>query len=54
MNHNLETLDTPEYHRIVLSGVVDESNPAQMMDDFIATLTDGKHHRVLVDSRPTK
>ena len=54
MNHNVETLDTPEYHRIVLSGVVDESNPGQMMDDFVTTLTEGKHHRVLVDSGPTE
>jgi hypothetical protein len=44
MIHILETLDTPEYLRIVLSGVLDESNAGQMMDDFIATLTDGKHH----------
>ncbi len=53
MNHNLETLDTLEYRRIILSGVVDESNAGQMMDDFVATLTEGKHHKVLVDSRPT-
>ena len=52
MNHNLETLDTPEYLRIVLSGVVDELYAGQLMDDFVAALTEGKHHRILVDSRP--
>ncbi len=40
MNHNLETLDTPEYLHIDLPGVVDESYPGQMMDDFDATLTE--------------
>jgi hypothetical protein len=53
MNPNLGTLNTLEYLHIDLSGVVDESNAGQMMDDFVATLTEGKHHKVLVDSRPT-
>ena len=51
MNHNLETPDTPEYLHIVLSGVVDELYAGQLLDNFVAALTEGKHHRVLVDSR---
>ncbi len=51
MNHNLKTLDTHEYLRIVLSSVVDELYAGQMIDDFVL-LTEGKHHRVLVDCRP--
>jgi hypothetical protein len=54
MNHNLETPDTPEYLRIVLSGVVDELYAGQLLEDFVAALTEGKHHRVLVDRRPTE
>lgn len=52
MNYKLEVIDTPEYLRIVLSGVVDESNARKMMDDFVAALAESKHHRALVDSRP--
>jgi hypothetical protein len=51
MNYKFETIHTPDYLIVKISGVLDADNLITMADDFIAVITNSEHYKVLVDTR---